>query len=492
ESISNFIGGEPTKSDGAVTGGGGGGGYYTHEDVVTALSTMQSGATTAAPGAKLQFDAAAIKKAVLTSIGEKHGGVVDKRVNQVSEKTIDFIKLIFDAIIADMSITDAIKALLLSLQIPVIKAAMIDADFFVDDHHPARQLLDKLAEVGVGVSDHKDKIYIEIEKIIKKLLNDYDEDVEAFNVALQELDEKTEELKSKAQEREAEAQRKLKHAHARNVVLQEIRKITLGHELPVGVHALVLKVWPSLMFNHYLHFGKANDEWVEMLMILAKIIDSIQPLTNTTELRALGLSYEDIIVAAQSKLSTSKRSEAQIKEVINGLRATYQELMETRDLPDVESVPGQPEEVSVAEPQEVEYLADVESVADEASVKPVTEQAEAAVTDEEVVAEMAPEPEPDTPEKIAQRKVEALPDDVQPGAWFIVYNGDDKPVRRLKLAVILIQTATLMFVDHLGNIVIEKDAEAFGEELKQDLSGIIMQHSVFDHALNSALKSINN
>ena len=326
ESISNFVGGEPTKSDEAISGSGGGG-YYTHQDVVTALSSMQSESTMGAPGAKLEFDAAAIKKAVLTSIGEKQGGVVDKRVNHVSEKTIDFIKLIFDAIIADASITDAIKALLLSLQIPVIKAAMIDANFFVDDHHPARQLLDKLAEAGVGVSDHKDMIYIEIEKFVKKLLNDYDEDVEAFNVALQELNELTEGLSSKAQEREAEAQRQLKHANARNVVLQEIRKITLGHELPVGVHALVLKVWPSLMFNHFLHFGKANDEWVEMLMILDKIIDSIQPLTNTAELKALGLSYEDIISAAESKLRMSKRSEPQIKEVIDGLRATYLELM---------------------------------------------------------------------------------------------------------------------------------------------------------------------
>ena len=116
-------------------------------------------------------------------------------------------------------------------------------------------------------------------------------------------------------------------------------------------------------------------------------------------------------------------------------------------------------------------------------------QSRTAETEEESEAES--EEEEDTPEKIAQRKVEALPEDVKPGAWFIVYNGDDKPVRRLKLAVILIQTASLMFVDHLGNIVIEKDAEEFAEELKQDLSGIIMQHSVFDHALNSALKTIN-
>ncbi|MFW2374691.1 MAG: DUF1631 family protein, partial [Gammaproteobacteria bacterium] len=490
ESISNFVGGEPTRSDEGVSGGGAAG-YYTHNDVVSALSSMQSAAPMLAPGAKLQFDAGAIKKAVLTSIGEKHGGVVDKRVNHVSEKTIDFIKLIFDAIIADTSITDTIKALLLSLQIPVIKAAMIDANFFVDDFHPARQLLDKLAEAGVGVSDHKDLIYIEIKKVIKKFLNDFDEDVAAFTLALEELDKLTAELATKAQQREAEAQRQLRHDHARYVVLQEIRKITLGHELPAGVHALVLKVWPSLMFNHYLQFGKANDEWIEMLMILDKIIDSVQPLANTVELAVLEMGYEDIIVAAENKLKISKRARAQLKEAMDGLRATYQELIQTPDLPDVEQVQEQPVREQVSLPKSQETLLPAEVVM-ETGVFEV--EIGASTETEQPLTILQPLPEPEekgTPEIIALRKVEALPEDVKPGAWFIVYNGDGKPVRRVKLAVILIQTATLVFVDHLGNIVIEKDAEDFAEELKQDLSGIIMQHSVFDHALNSALKTIS-
>ena len=40
----------------------------------------------------------------------------------------------------------------------------------------------------------------------------------------------------------------------------------------------------------------------------------------------------------------SKRSKAQIKEVMDGLRATYQNLMETTDLPDVDEVQQQAEE----------------------------------------------------------------------------------------------------------------------------------------------------
>ena len=97
-----------------------------------------------------------------------------------------------------------------------------------------------------------------------------------------------------------------------------------------------------------------------------------------------------------------------------------------------------------------------------------------------------------TPEKAARAKLDKLPHDVQPGAWFIVFNGEGRPVRRLKLAVILMQDATMVFVDHLGNVVVEKDAEEFAEELARGASVIIMQHSVFDHALRSALQTIQH
>ncbi len=476
ESIESFVGGAP----GDAGAGGGGGAYYSHQDTLGALSSMQSSARID-PNASLEFNASAIKKAVLTTIGEKEGGAVTKPINQVSEKTIDFIKLIFDAIIEDKSITDAIKTLLLSLQIPVIKAAMIDADFFVDDQHPARLLLDKLAEAGVGINDHHDPIYKDLETIITTLLKEYDEDIIAFNVALDALNTLTEEIYANAQKKEEESQKQVKYAHARNIVLQEIRKITLGKELPKNVRTLVLKVWPSLMFNHYLRNGKANDEWVEMLMILDKVIESVQPLTTAAEQEELGLTHEDIVNAVESRLEKSRKSQQLIDEVIAGLTSTYIDLMKIQGLPE------EPEEVEAEETAEaVEHTVEME-----ASDESETAESEAAqeVSGEtvEVEAEQESEAEEDT-----VNALDALPDEVQPGAWFIVYNGEDKPVRRLKLAVILTEDATLVFVDHLGNVVIEKTAQEFANEVEKGLSGVIMQHSVFDHALRTALDTIKN
>ncbi len=462
QSIENFVGG--AQSDVAP---GGGAGYYSQRQVMTALTGLQAPPEDLSQ-TPLVFDANQIKKAVLSSIGESEGGAVTKAVHQVSEKTIDFIKLIFDAIIDEESITDEIKTLLLSLQIPVIKAAMLDADFFVDDQHPARQLLDKIAEAGVGVSEHNDPVYIEIETVVRKLLNDYDDDVVAFSIALEELKELTEEIYRKARETEARSQQMVKMAHAKSIVLQEIRKITIGKELPEGIRTLVLKVWPSMMFNHFLKNGKANDEWVELLMILQKIIESVQPIDSNAALEELGLTYQDIVDATKSKLANCKKSVEIVKAVIRDLESTYENLMATSDLSDADDVQeSETPETSLDENDE------------ESSIELAVEDAQAEV-----------ESEIESEEKISRQKIAALPDGVAPGAWFIVYNGEDKPVRRLKLAVILVHDASMVFVDHLGNVVIEKDAGVFVDEIEKGLSGLIMQHSVFDHALSAALDTI--
>ncbi len=84
-------------------------------------------------------------------------------------------------------------------------------------------------------------------------------------------------------------------------------------------------------------------------------------------------------------------------------------------------------------------------------------------------------------------KVARLPTYVKPGVWFEIYNGEDHPVRRLKMSVILIETGKIVFVDRKGIKGIEKDAADFADELNNNKSRIIADHSTFDHALGKVI-----
>lgn len=181
--------GTPSSSDDSSIAGQAAGTphHLGHSEIISALSSVQQQPEYLNP-TELKFDSSAIKQAVISTIAKESGGAVTKRINQIAEKTIDFIEMVFDAIIEDDAISDTIKALLLRLQIPVIKASMLDQEFFIYDDHPARVLLDKITETGIGVTERDNEIYIALDNIVHKLVTDYDLQTSSFKTALDELE----------------------------------------------------------------------------------------------------------------------------------------------------------------------------------------------------------------------------------------------------------------------------------------------------------------
>ncbi len=78
--------------------------------------------------------------------------VADQVVNPTDKITVDVIGLLFDYIFRDPSIPDSLRELFARLQVPILKAALIDRTFFSDKRHSARKLLDHLAAAAVGAT----------------------------------------------------------------------------------------------------------------------------------------------------------------------------------------------------------------------------------------------------------------------------------------------------------------------------------------------------
>jgi len=66
------------------------------------------------------------------------------------EDVIDMVAMMFGFIQKDDALPAAVQALLSRLQLPYLRLALIDAEMFSDADHPARALMDRLAEVGKG------------------------------------------------------------------------------------------------------------------------------------------------------------------------------------------------------------------------------------------------------------------------------------------------------------------------------------------------------
>jgi len=421
--------------------------HFGHQEIIQALSELQSLPQFEHPDEQ-RFDADAIKQAVLTEIAKKSGGAVTKRINQIAEKTIDFIELIFDAIIDDHDISDTIKTLLLRLQIPIIKASMTDQEFFIYDGHPARVLLDTVADVGVGITDHEDEMYKQLDRIVTNILSEYELTTETFQIALDNLNNYIEEQEAITRAREAEAQQELLRKHARATVLKALRATTIGKFLPETVHPLILKRWPTLMFNHYLINGKENDDWINLVLTLRHIVESVQPIASAEQLAKLIAEKEKLLEKTENYLKISSKSRKDIQNVMTAYIETLQQHIDDANFTE--------EEVSIAE---------------------------------EVISQAVPEEEP--PVEVDSGSKPKMPPNIMPGMWFQLYMGEDQIPRRCKLSVIILEDSNLMFVNHKGELIIEKSFDEFNEEIASNKSKMIMGHSAFDNAFKSVINRLN-
>jgi hypothetical protein len=64
------------------------------------------------------------------------------------ERTLDLLSRVFETVLLDDSIPPRTRDLLRLLQVPVLKAALLDKNFFFEHDHPARRLVDLMSRVG--------------------------------------------------------------------------------------------------------------------------------------------------------------------------------------------------------------------------------------------------------------------------------------------------------------------------------------------------------
>ncbi len=104
--------------------------------------------------------------------------------------TMDVISLLFDYIFRDPSIPDSARGIFGRLQVPILKAALLERTFFSDKNHPARRVLDRLASGAVGSSSEKAyRVAFEglASRVVDMICREFVLDVEVFERADRDL-----------------------------------------------------------------------------------------------------------------------------------------------------------------------------------------------------------------------------------------------------------------------------------------------------------------
>ena len=208
--------------------------------------------------------------------------VADKVTNPTDKITIDVIKLLFDYIFRDPSIPESLRSLFERLQVPILKAALLDRSFFSDKKHPARRLLDHLAAAAVGAtSDEGYRAGFELVAtgVIDEICRDFKVDVSVFDEAdamLQEFIEAEQRRTASALDQDvavalaaeaAEADR----AHVRALVRDKLT----GISVPFEVRAFAETVWADYLTQLRERDGPESETWKTGVKTLDDLLWSI-------------------------------------------------------------------------------------------------------------------------------------------------------------------------------------------------------------------------
>lgn len=247
---------------------------YSQQEIIYALSQLQGSHEISVARNQGQDNEELIRNKILDKIGRRHGDTASKIIGKSDSTTIRIVSKLFNYILNDPGLPGTIKLLLVQLQIPLIKVAILDNKFFALRAHPARQLLNELARACSGMQNinrDNESIHQMVRYVVSRITAEYDRDAEIFSTMLQVFTQFAE------RERKSNKLAEIMLEEARNAAAKEIEERVTNNRLPELVEDILVDAWKDVLIHLYLRDGKESESWETALKVADDLIWSVQP-----------------------------------------------------------------------------------------------------------------------------------------------------------------------------------------------------------------------
>jgi len=431
-------------------------------DLVKALQVMQQQpvqlpALAAAGEGVAPVDVSSVLKNLKKQLeSDTEDGVID----QEKMRTIDLVGMLFQYMLNDDNLPDSVKALLSHLHTPFLKVAFSDPAFFEQTEHPARLLLNSLADAGSrwvgndGTSQHD--VYEKIKGVVDKILKEYDNDIKMFTQLLLDFNSHTknilrrQQLMEKRATEKAQGEEKLRLVKIK--VNREIRRRTENKELPSAVLVFLLQPWSDYLSFALLRYGDQSDKWESALQVVDDVLWGVEPKESDQDKKRQYDGHGKLMASIRSGFDTIGFDQTKGDKLLDALEALLKLAMQSKN---IDPAPA-----------------------------PMRDQLE------RIAAEKAGTPEVDTDSCTAEeaRMVESLKM-IEFGTWFEFEGG-----RRLKVAWYNSRTSHYMLVDQIGKRVDMMSGLKMAREMIAGTAKIISGSSkpFFERALENIFHKLNH
>ncbi|WP_323846994.1 DUF1631 domain-containing protein [Microbulbifer magnicolonia] len=431
-------------------------------DLLTHLGELQSGA---------QYQSAG--QVQLLNVGE----LLQQRLVQANQSAslakvdsdiIKLVEMLFSFILEDRNLAAPLKSQLGRLQLPLLKVAIADKSFFSKGGHPARKLLNELADAATGwqAGDNyaSDPLYREVSQVVDRVLSEFDQDVNIFALLSESFREfiarerKRAEMLERRVVDEADGRAKTQAARARVAAVMDA--LVAERDLPQVVQDWLNKVWSNVLFLTCVKEGTDSESWSRDVRTARDLVWSIQAPMPDSRQQLLGLlpalqeRLREGIEAISMNPFEARNLFAGLKEVYRERFALAQQLTAERERLAKEQVEREMREAAAVEPaaEAVEEMVQAAQESAEEIAVPQMEELEQAVAQAELApAEpeqkgLAPLPESDPHWQMTFRLAQ--------GSWFELKRSEDEQFR-CRLAAVIRDIDQFIFVNRNGAKVAE-------------------------------------
>ncbi len=273
-----------------------------------------------------------VRTNLLQSMGLGQGADAQKRIESNDEDAIDVISMLFEFILEDRNLPDAMKALLARLQIPMLKVAILDRTFFSHKGHPARRLLNSMAQAAIGWTEEAGRaeggLYARMESIVDQVLTSFTDDVSLFadlHEAFVRFLEKEKQGAQITEQRAAQVtQGKEQLELARRRIASEIDARLLGRDdLPPVVEKLLRDGWKDVLMLIHLREGESSAAWQEALGVMDRLLWSVQPKQEKAQRQQLLEEIPQLLKKLRSGLDGISYDQHRMSQLFGDLQRCH-------------------------------------------------------------------------------------------------------------------------------------------------------------------------
>lgn len=471
------------------------------DDLVRGLSMLQHETLPTMPGGAINV--AAIKDALLGQM--KQSG--DARgINPTHDNTIDVIGMIFEFILDEPSIPDVVKTLLNQLQIPILKIAIVDKEFFTDKDHAARRLLNVLGHASIGWNDNDEEVrqrrFQKMEYVVDRVLAEFEQEPGIFAALLEEFaDFLAKEEENVEIEEASPSTEEPPEAHLDRLAFETIEARLEGADVPGMLRDFLRDSWRDVLQHVLDQEGHDGEPWRRHEKTIDDLMWSVEPKTTADDRRKMVMLLPHLLDALRAGMSLIGSSQEQTDAVIDALEPIHMACLRGEKF-DPAAVTPSAGDAELRGDVPAEQVAEANVSAQEST--PPEDQATAGeekisagggMSDFErellgVDASFIQEAPGDTDIEPTQIEDEftAMAADMGLGTW-LEFDLEEKK-RRAKLAWKSVVMGEYVFVDRKYKVVAERTLSSLAADLREGRASLVEDVAMFDRALDKVLNGL--